>query len=185
MELPLSQLRRPFEWLTSIFEPKVRETNVQVLRIPADGSPPLLIRLNTVETSDNVDSFLSHIPDFRRYWGDKEGFHWRDIAHLEVMDQSLTELNGAYWGWKSFAMDLMPRSEHTGFHGDAFIAKTPIWENDENGAVYEDVPETFIGSKLMHETLQKLHEKEIKDMRDNARQITSVEAVILSCGLEF
>lgn len=53
----------------------------------------------------------------------------------------------------------MPISEHTGFCGDAFIAKTPLWERDKNGAVYEDVPFAFLGSSLMKEALEKLHER--------------------------
>ncbi|KAL8699564.1 MAG: hypothetical protein Q9201_005931, partial [Fulgogasparrea decipioides] len=139
-------------------KPIVRETPVQVLRIPASGSPPHLLRLNTIETDDNVDCFLLHIPDFRPYWGSREGFRWRDIARLEVTDQPSPELNGVYWGWKSFAMDLMPKSEHTGFYGDAFIAKTPIWENDENGAVYEDVSGAFVGSAMMRALLERLRD---------------------------
>ena len=47
---------------------------------------------------------------------------------MEVKDQLLPELNRIYFGWKSFALDLMPLSEHTGFCGNAFIAKTLLWE---------------------------------------------------------
>lgn len=137
-------------------EPVVREISHRVLRVPADGSAPHLVPLKTVETDDNVDCFLLHVPDFRPYWGDKEGFQWRDIAHLEVRDHRQPELNGAYFAWKSFAMDLMPVSKHTGFCGDAFIAKTPIWEVDENGAVYEDVPVSFLHSPLLRQMLVKL-----------------------------
>ena len=78
---------------------------------------------------------------------------------MEVTDQLLPELNGIYFGWKSFALDLMPISEHTGFCGDAFIAKTPPWENDENGAVYEDVPLAFLESPLLKVALEKLHDR--------------------------
>lgn len=70
----------------------------------------------------NVDSFLSHIPDFRPYWGEREGFQWREIAQMEVRGQSLPELNRIYFGWKNFALDHMLLSEHTVFYGDAFFA---------------------------------------------------------------
>ncbi|KAL8735490.1 MAG: hypothetical protein Q9181_002780 [Wetmoreana brouardii] len=152
-----SSAYKSLKWITG--EPIVRETAVQVLKIPASGSPPHLLHLPTLETTDNVDSFLLHIPDFRPYWGNREGFHWRDIVRLEVSDQTPPELNGVYWGWKSFAMDLLPKSEHTGFCGDAFIAKTPVWENDENGAVYEDVPAAFVGSAVMRAVVEKLRDR--------------------------
>lgn len=77
---------------------------------------------------------------------------------MEVRDQSRPELNGIYYGWKSFALDLMPLSKHTGFCGDAFIAKTPTWEHDEHGAVYEDVPVTFLLSPLLGVALEKMHD---------------------------
>lgn len=77
---------------------------------------------------------------------------------MEARDQSPPELNGTYLGWKSFALDVMPLSEHTGFCGDAFIAKTPVLECDENGAVYVDVPVEFIGSSLLGRALEKLHD---------------------------
>lgn len=77
---------------------------------------------------------------------------------MEVTDQSPPELNGIYFGWKSFALDLWPKSEHTGFCGDAFIAKTPPWEYDENGTVYEDIPESFLKSPLLGRALERLHD---------------------------
>ena len=67
-------------------------------------------------------------------------------------------LNGLYWGFKSFALDVMPISAHTGFCGDAFIAKSPAEEFDEDGwHVYEDVPAEFLGSRVMGEVLERLH----------------------------
>ena len=86
MEVLASSLLRPFQWLigsiTTPAEPTIRTPTVQVLKIPADGSPPQIVKLHTVEIASegNVDSFLVHIPDFRVYWGKGEGFHWRDIA---------------------------------------------------------------------------------------------------------
>ena len=54
-------------------------------------------------------------------------------------------------------MDHISLSEHTGFCGDAFIAKTPVWENDENGAVYEDFPVAFVGTPLLGKMLERMH----------------------------
>ena len=141
-----------------IGEPIIRQVGLQILRIPADGSSPHLVQLNTIESNDNVDCFLRHIPDLRPYWGTEEGFRWRDMARMEVTNQSPPGLNGIYFGWKRFAMDLMPVSERTGFCGDAFIAKTPLWEYDANGAVYEDVPLAFLGSPLLNKALEILHQ---------------------------
>lgn len=136
----------------------VRQANLKVLRIAADGALPHLVQLNTIESDDNVDCFLFHIPDFRSYWGRREGFRWRDLARVEVRDQSPPELNGVYYGWKSFALDLMPLSEHTGFCGDAFVAKTALREFDEEAAAYEDVPLAIVGSQVLGLTLEKLRE---------------------------
>ena len=81
------------------------------------------------------------------------------MVQIEVKDQSLPELDGIYWGWKSFALDHIPLSEHTGFCGDAFIAKRPIWERDENGALYEDFPIAFVGSPLLGRALERMHDR--------------------------
>ena len=56
-------------------------------------------------------------------------------------------------------MDYIPLSEHTGFYGDAFVAKTPVWENDENGAVYEDFPVSFVRTPLLGVMLKRLHDR--------------------------
>ena len=151
MEAPASPplLYRIFSWL--IGEPIIRQTNLQVLKIPADGSLPHLVRLNTIDVASegNIDQFVRYIPDCRSYLGTQEVCCWRDIARMEVRDQSPPELNGVYYGWKSFALDHVPLSEYTGFCGDAFIAKTPFLGTDEHGAVYEDVPDSFITSPLL------------------------------------
>lgn len=159
MESSHSLLSRLYSWL--IGEPPIRQTNLKVLKIPADGSPPHLVEMNTIDVASegNVDSCQGHIPDFRPYWGNKEGFRWRDIMQLEVRDQSLPKLNGVYFGWRSFALDHVPLSEHTGFCGDAFIAKTPVWEYDENGAVYEDFPVAFVGTPRLGMMLERMHDR--------------------------
>ena len=145
----------------TIPEPTIRQRGIQVLKIPPDGSAPHVVLMDTIDVLDegNVDCFLVHIPDFRSSWGTGEGFHWRDVAQFEVRDQRLPELNGLYIGWRSFAMHLIPLSEHTDFCGDAFIVKLPLWENDEYGAVYEDFPITFVQSSLYGIMLEKMHDR--------------------------
>lgn len=165
MEVLASTLLRPLNWLlgrtTAPREPTIRTPTVQVLKIPPDGSPPEVVNLHTVEVAseENVDAFLIHIPDFRVYWGKEDGFHWRDVAGRTFNNQPVKEFNGFYIGWRSFAMDLIPLSEHTDFCGDAFIAKLPLWECDENGAVYEDIPDGFTESPLYPLMLEAMHDR--------------------------
>ena len=152
---------RLYKWLFVEPEPAIRQSNVQILRIPADGSQPHVISVNSIDVTaeGNIDAFLGHIPDFRPFWGKSEGYQWRDVCQIEVNDQSNSELNGIYWGWKSFAMDFMPVSEHTGFCGNAFIAKTPNPEYDETGiTVYQDIPQAFSSSPLLRRALERLHD---------------------------
>ena len=78
---------------------------------------------------------------------------------LEVRDQSLPELNDVYFGWKSFALDHIPLNKEPRFCGDAFVAKTPIWEYDEKWAVYEDFPIAFVETPLLGMMLERMHDK--------------------------
>ena len=103
---------------------------------------------------------MVHIPDFRAYWGTRDGFHQRDIARLPIEGhQAQPALNGSYTGWKGFALDLIPVSKKTEFCGDAFIAKLPTWELDERGAVYEDFPEGFVDSEFWGPMVEKMHDR--------------------------
>ena len=96
----------------------------------------------------------------------------------------MKKFNGVYVGWKSFDLEHLPLSKQTGFCGDAFIAKLPLWENDanggnafnaelppwetdENGAVYEDISYAFVESDLypeMVEALQRDHKEIFEPM---------------------
>ena len=98
MEASASLFSRLYNWL--IGEPTIRQIDLQVLKILANGSPPHLVQLNTIDVTSegNVDSCQGHIPDFRPYWGTKQGCCWRDIARFELREQSLPELNGVYFG---------------------------------------------------------------------------------------
>lgn len=68
-------------------------------------------------------------------------------------------LKGVYHGSESFALGLIPVSKHMGFCGDASITKSPVQEIWEDGwAIYEDVPEEFLGSILMGEVLERMRD---------------------------
>ena len=147
-------------WLTGTKrEPSVCRPCLQVLRIPADGSPRHLLRINTIHTISerNIDSFLRDIPDFRSFWGSKDGLHWRDGIRIEITGQSPPVLDGIYYGWKSFAFDEMPISKHTGFCGDAFFARTRDWDFNESSVAWDDVPPELLGSELLEVLIEKLH----------------------------
>lgn len=68
-------------------------------------------------------------------------------------------LNGVCHGSESFALGLIPVSKHTGFCGDALITKSPVQDRGEDGwAIYEDVPEEFLGSISMGEVLERMRD---------------------------
>ena len=82
------------------------------------------------------------------------------MARMEVRGHGAKpELNGTYLGWKSFSLDLAPVSEKTGFCGNAFIVKLPLWEFDDRGKVYEDFPDGFVDSEFWEPMLQKMRDQ--------------------------
>ncbi|SLM40381.1 hypothetical protein LPUS_11162 [Lasallia pustulata] len=161
---------RLFQWATGRLP--ASSVTLQAVRIPADGSAPHIIQLSTVDVhaAGNADCCFGHIPDFRPYWGKNLGWQWRDVIQFTARDQSLPGLNGLYFGWKSFAMEMLPLSKYTGFCGDAFIVKAVAreyaedeWmeEYDEYGrARYDDVfPDAFLESPLLKMVLERLHDR--------------------------
>jgi len=99
---------------------------VTVLIIPANGAPPRIERLATVNVRNDGkgDRFLHYVPDMRAYW--RTGFGWecRDLARIDITDHVVPALNGFYYGFKSFAVDDLPMSKHgRGIYGDACIVK--------------------------------------------------------------
>ena len=163
------------QWWTKSSSPDV---TVQVVRIPVDGSPPHLLKLNTINIRPdcNVDCFLSRIPDFRLYWGFKEGWNWRDLGTFPVFKQSPPELNGLYFCFRNFALDDRPLVESRIFRGDMFIAKTASWEwesgelmekyDKDSFVIYEDILPAFLESPLMgmaSERLGRIHRNPASD----------------------
>jgi hypothetical protein len=78
-------------------------SRAKVLRLPADGSAPTILSVATIdlrnEKSDRrgtlvTDSWLYHVPDLRRYWG--QYFKTRDSRRLEITNNVVPALNGQY-----------------------------------------------------------------------------------------
>jgi hypothetical protein len=133
---------------------------IRVLRVPADGSAPHILPIQTIDASaeGNVDSFLSQVPDLRSFWGTGEGWRWRDMAQCEITDQDSVS-NGLYYAWKSFADHLLPLNKYASGCGDSFIAKMMTPEYDEHGwAAYDDVPDELLDSGLYKRVIKRLSE---------------------------
>ena len=56
-------------------------------------------------------------------------------------------------------MDLTPVSEKTGFCGNAFVVKLPLWEFDDRGNAYEDFPEGFVDSDFLEPMLKRMRDE--------------------------
>jgi hypothetical protein len=79
------------------------------------------------------------------------------LVSVSAEMQHPPQLNGIYYGFKSFDMYGMPTSKHTGFNGDAFIVKLTEAEYGLHGwPTYEDVPEAFLSSWLLGMVLERL-----------------------------
>lgn len=138
--------------------PSVR---IRVLRVPADGSAPHILPFHTVDISKdgNVDSFLSHVPDTRAFWGQDDGWKNRDVVRFDLKTSNPT-VGGLYYAFKSFAVDHLPQNKHAadwGVYGDAVIAKVTGAGYGEHGwATYENVPDELLRSGLYKRVLQRL-----------------------------
>jgi hypothetical protein len=151
-----------FTWLSSWFPNLNRPptATIQVLRIPADSSPPHTLPLQTIDISAerNVDSCFHHIPDMRSFWGSGEGWQWRDFTQCTITHRN-PDINGVYLAWKSFAMHLLPLNKNASGCGDVFIAKLAELEHDEDGWTrYEHVSSELLESGLYKVVLQRLAE---------------------------
>lgn len=133
----------------------------RVLRVPADGSAPHILLLHTIDISNdgNVDRFLFHVPDTRAFWGQDEGWRYRDVARFDLKIRN-PAVDGVYYGFKSFALDHLPQNKAAadwGISGDAFVAKVTDAEYGEHGwATYEDVPDELLRSGLYKRILERL-----------------------------
>lgn len=132
-----------------VAKPSSPSATVRAVRIPADGSAPHLVQLHTIDVRFECATgrVRCRIPDMRKYWGADEAWTQRDCTECTVNSHSIPSINGVYYGWKSYAVDHLPLSEHTGFYGDAFIVRRGTRERDQHGSmVYGDVPDGFITS---------------------------------------
>lgn len=147
-------LLRLLSWLSD----GLPSVTIRVLRVPADGSTPHILPLQTIKiyAEGNVDCFLFHIPDMRGFWGTGEAWKWRDLARAVIEDQSPV-VNGCYYAFMSFADHLLPLNKAASGCGDVFIAKVTDAEYEEHGwATYDDVPEELLGSGLYKRVLEPL-----------------------------
>ena len=133
----------------------------RVLRVPADGSTPHILPLQTIEISNdgNTDCFLCHVLDTRAFWGQNEGWLYRDVARFDLKIGNRA-VDGVYYGFKSFALDHLPQNKAAadwGIWGDAFVAKVTDAEYGEHGwATYEDVPDELLRTGLYKRILERL-----------------------------
>jgi hypothetical protein len=155
-------------------------TTFTALIIPADGTLPRFEQVTTVDVSadGNVDRHLVYVPDMRAHWGTGRGWELRDIARVDITNHEVPDLNGCYFGFKSFAMDYLPTSEYSSaIWGDACIVKMAPERYDERGnriiklgetdftdyqnqlprfGVYEDMPRGALDPSIWKPVVLKL-----------------------------
>jgi hypothetical protein len=73
-------------WHEEELPPRPPPVSITGVRILADGEPAHLPRIATVNASDATDGFLIRIPDLRKYWKTKMGWHQRDLLRLSLLD---------------------------------------------------------------------------------------------------
>jgi hypothetical protein len=175
-----------FEFITSFFSTAAPSLipppgpTVTVLIIPANGAPPRLECLATVNVQNDgkADRFLHYVPDMRPYWRTDFGWSCRDIARIDITDHVVPALNGFYYGFKSYDVEDLPMSKHgRGIYGDACIAKMAPekycargfriikWGEKEiddlenelsRFAVYDDITMDVVDTGLWKELVEKL-----------------------------
>jgi hypothetical protein len=155
---------------------------VTVLIIPADGAPPRIERVATVNVRNDGkgDHFLHYVPDMRAYWVTDFGWSCRDIARIDITDHVVPALNRFYYSFKSFDVDDLPMSKHGRWiYGDACIVKTAPeryyahgfriikWKGKDiddlhnklaRFAVYDDITTDVVDTGLWKDLVLKLSE---------------------------
>ncbi|KAF7915636.1 uncharacterized protein EAE98_010979 [Botrytis deweyae] len=175
-----------FEFITSFFSTAAPPLfppsgpTVTVLIIPANGAPPRIERLGTVNVRNDgrIDRFLHYVPDMRPYWKNDFGWSCRDIARIDITNHVVPALNGFYYGFKSYDVYDLPMSKHgRGIYGDACITKMAPekycargfriikWGEEEiddlknelsRFAVYDDITMDVVDTGLWKELVEKL-----------------------------
>lgn len=148
-------------WKEDPTPPTVKQTltpppvTITGIRIPADGAPAHLLSLTTIPVSGNVDSFLFHVPDLRRFWKTEQAWRFRELQRIELVQQRDETCNGIYYAFSSFAMNDL--AEHSNipawfsgnqrnlYWGDVFLVKVAPHEYGEHAwAAYEDIGPEFL-----------------------------------------
>lgn len=143
---------------------------IECIQIPADGSDPHMVRLETTYINDDKldDCFLFHIPDVRVFWTfhyatdakSEEGI-WRKrtLRRVDVADQHTEALNGSYYFFRCIDGRLQ-RNLHfrkdTTVRGDVFVAKVKDWDGWSEPAEYIDVPTEFVETREGKITLRRM-----------------------------
>ena len=153
-----------YSWLLGDTPTGPPSITTRVLRTPADGSAPHVLQLCTLDVTDdgNADVFPCHVPDTRAFWGQAEGWRYRDLIRFDLQVRN-PAVDGTYYGFKSFALDYLPQNKAAvkwGIWGDAFITKVTDAEYGEFGwATYENVPGELLRSGLYRWVLERLAER--------------------------
>ena len=140
---------------------------VKVLRVPADNPRPRCLELETTHegVESGPDSFLSHIPDFRKFWN-SDGWQKRDIRRFRLSNGSAT-VNGVYYCFWSHCQSLPRNAFHTrlrakqglnpGVWGDIFMVKMAEPEFGECGwAKYETISEELMKDPMFFKVLDNI-----------------------------
>jgi hypothetical protein len=54
------------------------------VRIPANGSPPHLVRLKTINESHMTNTLLYRIPDLRSFWRPEHAWERQEVQRLDI-----------------------------------------------------------------------------------------------------
>ncbi|TAQ85607.1 hypothetical protein B7494_g6061 [Chlorociboria aeruginascens] len=89
----------------------------QALRLPADGSPPSLVVLETIDVDTPT---LFHEPDLTPFWGSG---YTVDYRMVELESQRDEKFNGIYYRFKTTTDRLDVNAQFLGAKGDVLITK--------------------------------------------------------------
>jgi hypothetical protein len=79
-------LPRLCDWLSRRGTPPPSPPSITLtcVRIPANGSPPHLVRLKTINEPQMTNTFLHRIPDLLLFWRPEIAWKWQDAQRLDI-----------------------------------------------------------------------------------------------------
>ncbi len=126
---------------------------VRALRIPADGSPPHILTLETLMLDpdpfpfpESYQSLLSslqkeesrHVPNLLVFWGAR-GWQRRNRYRIEYECKDCPKLEGHYFVFQTLEKDGFQVNPHLSnqleeHHGDAFVLRAgeEVWQDEED-----------------------------------------------------